>query len=209
MLVRDWMTKKLITIRPESDPMAAISLLNAGNFRHLPVIESDGRLVGIVDRADIELFLAKAGSPGYVKRNHRVDQFMQRHVIAVPPDCPLEEAALMMVEHKIGSLPVLENGKLVGIITETDIFKRFAIMLGGGSLSLRLTIQLTDKPGQLAELAGRIAQANGNIVSVVSSPAEQPGCMNFTLRVEGLSLPSLLAAIEDQPGLVVLHQANG
>ena len=209
MLVRDCMTHKLITIRPESDPMAAISLLNAGKFRHLPVIEKDGSLVGIVDRADLELFLATAGSPGYVKRNHRVDQVMTRNVITVNPECPLEEAASLMVQHKIGSLPVLENGKLVGIITETDIFKRFVAILGGGSDSLRLTIQLADKPGQLAELAGRIARVNGNIISVVSSPAEQPDRFNFTLRVQGVDLASLLAAIEDQPGLVVLHKSNG
>ena len=145
-----------------------------------------------------------AGSPGYVKRNHRVDQLMKRNVITVRSDCPLEEAATLMVQHKIGSLPVLEAGKLVGIITETDIFKRFAAILGGGSDSLRLTVQVDDKPGQLAELAGRIARVNGNIVSVVSSPAGQPGRMNFTLRVEGVDLSSLRAAVEDQPGLVIL-----
>jgi len=208
MLVRGCMTYKLITIRPESDPMAAISLLNVCEFRHLPVVESDGSLVGIVDRADLELFLATAGSPGYIKRNHRVDQFMTRDVITVHPDCPLEEAASLMVQHKIGSLPVQEDGKLVGIITETDIFKRFVAILGGGSESLRLTVQVTDKPGQLAELAGRIAQVNGNIVSMVSSPAEQPGRMNFTLRVEGVEMSGLLAAVENQPGLAVLNKAN-
>jgi acetoin utilization protein AcuB len=209
MLVRDCMTQKLITIRPESDPMVAISLLNVGKFRHLPVIESDGSVVGIVDRADLELFLAKAGSPGYIKRNHRVEQLMTRDVITVRSDCPLEEAASLMVQHKIGSLLVLEAGKLVGIVTETDIFKRFAAILGGGSESLRLTVQVADKPGQLAELANRIAQINGNIISMVSSPAEQTGRMNFTLRVEGVDLSSLLEAIKDQPELVILENANG
>jgi acetoin utilization protein AcuB len=208
MLVRDCMTHKPITIRPESDPMVAISLLTAGKFRHLPVMESDGSLVGIVDRADLELFLAKAGSPGYIKRNHRVEQLMKRNVITVRPDCPLEEAASLMVQHKIGSLPVLEAGKLVGIITETDIFKRLAAILGGGSDSLRLTVQVDNRPGQLAELAGRIAQVNGNIVSVVSFPAEQPGRMNFTLRVEGVDQSRLLASVEDLPGLTILHDTN-
>lgn len=208
MLVRDCMTRNPITIRPESDPMAAISLLNAGKFRHLPVIEKDGSLAGIVDRADLELFLAKAGSPGYIKRNHRVDQVMTREVVTVTPDCPLEDAASLMVSHKIGSLPVLEEGKVVGIITETDIFKRFAAILGGGAASLRLTVQVDDKPGQLAELAGRIARVDGNIVSVVSSPAEQAGRMNFTMRVEGLDQSSLLAAVQDLPGLAVLHNPN-
>jgi acetolactate synthase small subunit len=65
-----------------------------------------------------------------------------------------------------------------------------------------------DKPGQLADLAGRIARINGNIVSAVSSPAEQPGRMNITLRVEGVGLSNLLAAVEDQPGLVILQNAS-
>ena len=134
---------------------------------------------------------------------------MTRDVITVRSDCPLEEAASLMVQHKIGSLLVLEAGKLVGIVTETDIFKRFAAILGGGSESLRLTVQVADKPGQLAELANRIAQINGNIISMVSSPAEQTGRMNFTLRVEGVDLSSLLEAIKDQPELVILENANG
>lgn len=209
MLVRDWMTKNPYAVRPESDPVAAISLLKAGGFRHLPVLNADGELVGIVAQADLEMFLQTAGSPGVLKRSHRVEQVMQREVVSVAPDCPLEEAAALMVKHKIGSLPVLENGHLVGIITEVDIFRRLAMILGGGADSLRLTVQVANVPGQLAELAGRIAAARGNITSVVSSPAEQPDRMIFTLRVEGLSQEQLLAAVSGQEGLEILHLWQG
>ncbi len=140
MLVRDCMTSDPVTVRPESDPMAATMVLKFRGFRHLPVVDEDGRLVGILDRADLELFLSEAGSPGIMKRQHRVDQAMTREVVTVPPDCSLEEAATLMVEHKIGSLPVVEREQLVGIITETDIFKQFVAMLGGGSDSVRLTV---------------------------------------------------------------------
>jgi acetoin utilization protein AcuB len=208
MLVRNCMTRDPITVRPESDPLAAKALLKAGGFRHLPVLDANGSLVGILDRNDLELFLSKAGSPGVARRQHRIDQLMTREVVSVSPDCPLEEAASLMVKHKIGSLPVVETGKLVGIVTETDIFSWFVDVLGGGTDSLRLTVQVADVPGQLAELAGRIAGVGGNITSVVSYAGGQAGRMNFALRVTGTNREMLLAAISNQAGLDVLYAWN-
>jgi acetoin utilization protein AcuB len=186
-----------------------MALLKCGGFRHLPVVDAEGSLVGIVDRADLELFLSKADSPGVVKRQHRMDQVMTREVVRVPPDCPLEEAANLMVKNKIGSLPVVEAGRVVGIITETDIFKQFAAVLGGGSDSLRLTVQVANVPGQLAKLAGRIAQVNANISSVVAYAADQPDRINFTLRVEGVDRETVLGAVSGLAGLDVLHEWGG
>jgi acetoin utilization protein AcuB len=169
------------------------------------VISGEGSLVGIVDRDDLALFLSKAGSPGVAKRQHRIDQVMIRDVVTVPPDCPLEEAATRMVAHKIGSLPVVEAGRLVGIITETDLFQHFAAALGGGSDSLRLTVQVDDAPGQLAEVAGRIAAVQGNICSVVAYNAGQPGRINITLRVEGAERDVVLDTLSGLAGLELLH----
>ena len=205
MLVRDCMTRNPVTVRPASDPVAGMMLLRSGRFRHLPVISDEGHLVGIVDRDDLALFLSKAGSPGVTKRQHRIDQVMVRDVATVPPDCPLEEAAARMVARKVGSLPVVEAGQLVGIITETDLFQQFAAALGGGSDSLRLTVQVEDSPGQLAEVAGRIAGVQGNICSVVAYNAGQPGRINITLRVEGAEREIVLGALSDLAGLDLLH----
>jgi acetoin utilization protein AcuB len=185
--------------------MAANMVLRFREFRHLPVVDTNGRLVGIVSRADLELFLSKAGSPGIMQRQHRVDQVMTREVVTVPPDCPLEEAATLMVEHKIGSLSVVEEEQLVGIITETDMFKQFASVLGGGSDSLRLTVQIPDTPGRLAELASRIARVNGNISSMVAYAAKEPKRINITLRAEGADRGTVLAAVSGLSGLDVLH----
>jgi acetoin utilization protein AcuB len=109
-----------------------------------------------------------------------------------------------MVENKIGSLPVMDGGQLVGIITKTDIFKQFAAVLGGGTDSFRLTVQVTDAPGQLAQLSSRIAKVNGNISSLVAYPADKPGRQNLTLRVQGVDRQTVLMAISDQPELKVL-----
>lgn len=204
MFVRDCMTRNPVTVRPESDPLAARMLLQAGGFRHLPVVEPGGGLVGIVGRDALEMFLSRAESPGIVKRQHRIEQVMERQVVTVPPDCALEEAATLMVQHKIGSLPVVDAGEVVGIITETDIFKQFAAVLGGGSDSLRLTVQVADTPGQLAELASRIARVGGNICSVVAYAADRPERINITLRVNGASGETVLGAISDLPSLEVL-----
>jgi len=209
MFVRDCMTRDPITVRPESDPLAAVALLKCGDFRRLPVVDAGGNLVGIVTHNDLEVFLSRAGSPGIIKRQHRVNQVMSQEVMAVPPDCPLEEAAILMVEHKIGSLPVVEDRRVVGIITETDIFKQFAAVLGGGTGSLRLTVQVPNVPGQLAELSSRIAQVSGNISSVVAYDADQPERINITLRVEGSSRGAVLEAISGQSGLDVLHVWDG
>jgi acetoin utilization protein AcuB len=205
MFVRDYMTRDPVTVRPESDPLAAVALLKCGGFRRLPVVDAEGKLVGVVTRNDLEIFLSKAGSPGVLKRRHRVDQVMKHEVVTVALDCPLEEAASLMVGHKIGSLPVMEEGQVVGIITETDIFKQFAGVLGGGTGSLRLTVQVPHVPGQLAELASRIARVDGNISSIVAYGADRGGQINITLRVEGTRQEKVLDAISGQAGLQVLH----
>jgi acetoin utilization protein AcuB len=205
MLVRDCMTGDPITVRPESDPMAAMMVLRSGGFRHLPVLGKDGRLVGIVDRTDLRQFLSEAGSPSVMKRQHYVEQVMTREVVTVPPDCPLEEAASLMVRHKIGSLPVIDEGKLVGIITETDIFKQFVAALGGGTDTIRLSVQVDNIPGQIAALASAIARVNGNILSMVTYPAKQAGRINLTLRVEGVDCETIQQAIKGLEGIVMLY----
>lgn len=209
MFVRDCMTLNPVTVRPDSDPLAAVSLIKCGDFRRLPVVDTEGHLVGIVTHNDLEVFLSRAESPGIIKRQHHVEQVMSREVMMVSPDCPLEEAASLMVEHKIGSLPVVEGERVVGIITETDIFRQFAAILGGGTGSLRLTLQVPNVPGQLAELSSRIARVGGNISSVVAYDADRPERINITLRVEGIGRDIVLEAIADQSQLDILHVWDG
>ena len=205
MFVRDIMTRDPVTVRPESDPLAAVAILKCGDFRRLPVIDPEGNLVGIVGTNDLEVFLTKAGSPGVMKRQHRVDQVMRRSVVTVTPDCPLEEAAELMMSHKVGSLPVVEDDHLVGIVTDTDIFSQFAHVLGAGSNWLRLTVQVPNVPGQLADLTSRIAQEGGNITSVVAYDPGDPHWINLVLRVQDASREAVLYAVAGHPSMRVLH----
>jgi acetoin utilization protein AcuB len=185
-----------------------VALLKCGDFRRLPVVDEEGKLAGIVAQSDLEVFLSKAGSPGVIKRQHRVEQVMNQDVMTIDPGCPLEEAAILMVKYKIGSLPVVEDGQVVGILTETDVFKQFAAVLGGGTDRLRLTVQVPNVPGQLAELARRIAQTGGNITSVVAYGGDHPEQINLVLRIEGASQERVLASMSDQAKLDILHVWN-
>ena len=195
MRVRDRMTPNPTTIRLNSDPMAAHMLLRYSKFRRLPVVDQSGRVVGIVTDSDLNLFLATAPSPGIVKRQHRIEQVMTRPVIIVSPDYPLEEAAQLMLKHKIGGVPVVEDEHLVGIITRDDILAQLVEALGGDTSSLRITVQVPDRPGQIARVATKIAELNGNIASVISAQAGNR--LNLTMRIQGLECDTCVTAIQD------------
>jgi acetoin utilization protein AcuB len=139
MQVKDRMTPNPVTVTEDSSFEDALHLMKEKKVRRLPVVDKKGRLVGIV--ADKDLFSASP-SPAtslsvfevhYLLSKMKMKSLMTKRLITVGIDCPLEEAARIMVDHKIGSLPVLKENKLVGIITETDIFKTFVELLGGAT----------------------------------------------------------------------------
>jgi acetoin utilization protein AcuB len=183
--------------------MAAQTLLRYGKFRRLPVVDEQGELVGIITSSDLELFFSTAPSPGVLKRQFRVDQVMTSPVITVPPDYPVEEAAILMLEHTIGGLPVVEDDKVVGIISESDIFSQLVEVMGGDTGFLRVTVQVADRPGQLARLAVRMAELNCNISSVVSVRAGNR--MNLTMRLEDADRETISQAIQELDEIELIH----
>ncbi len=132
MTIRELMSGGLITVRRETPVLEARDLMVKERIRHLLVTQTGGALVGIVTDRDIRLNLpSKATSLSEI--NHlltklMVEQVMTQSVITVGPDRPAREAALLMLDHKIGALPVLDDGRLIGIITETDIVRAFVHM---------------------------------------------------------------------------------
>ena len=201
MLVRDVMTADPITIRPQGDPRAALGLCKSGRFRRLPVVDGEGRVVGIVTRGMLERFLATAPPPSIQARQHGISQVMVAPVITVSPDDPMEEAARLMVAQQIGSLPVVDQGRLVGIVTETDIFKEFVEILGGQTAALRMTVVVPDVPGSLARVVNAVAGLRGNIRSAIILPCEDPGCRAVTLWIEGLTRERLTEAVAALEGV--------
>ena len=199
MLVRDCMTANPIKVHPESDPLAALGLCKSARIRRLPVVDAEDQVIGLVTRNMLEQFLAKAPSPGVMKRQHSIEQVMVSPALSVSPDYPLEEAARLMVVHKIGSLPVIDQGKLIGIITETDIFRQFVEILGGQAKAIRLTVDIPDTPGALAKVVNVIAALNGNICSVVLTPGVEPQTRSVTLWIQAIQRDTLTNVIQALP----------
>jgi acetoin utilization protein AcuB len=128
MQVREHMSPAPITITADVDVHAALRLLQERTVRRLPVTDTSGRLLGIVTERDLLLAVSH-----YLSIPIEVETIMTRPVIATTPDTPLAEAAMLMVNHKIGGMPVVDTDQqLVGIITESDIFRAFVDMLGAG-----------------------------------------------------------------------------
>lgn len=173
MLVRDRMTADPVTISPETSFNDALRLMRERRVRRFPVLNTQRRVVGIVSEKDL---LNAAPSPATTLDRYEISTLlarlkardvMTRDVITVMPDLPLEEAARIMADNKIGGLPVVDGGhELVGIITETDIFRTMVEMLGARRRGLRLTFRVEDQRGALAQFAGEITRQGGNIITV-------------------------------------------
>lgn len=170
MYVRSRMTKDPITITRQTTIAEALDIMRNNSIRRLPEMEK-GKLVGIVTERDLmELSPSPATSLSVFEINYLLAKTKigdvipkQQNVITVAPDALLEEAALLMRDHKIGALPVCENGKLVGIITETNIFDAFIDLLGVREAGIRITILTEDKPGVLADVTEVIRDYGANI----------------------------------------------
>ncbi len=174
MFVHDYMTPNPVMVDPDMTFPEATSLMRKRKIRRLPVVDHD-QLIGIVSEEDL---LSNQPSPATTLSIHemygllerlRVRQMMSRPVFTVEGDCPVEEAARIMVDHKVGCLPVMEGDKLVGIITETDIFKVLVEVLGGQEGGSRISLLLPEKVGMLAKVVSGIAEIGGNILAVVAT----------------------------------------
>jgi acetoin utilization protein AcuB len=196
------MTQNPIIVHPDTSFEDALQLLREKKIRRLPVVDKQGSVVGIVVEKDL---LYASPSPAtslsvfevhYLLSKLQVKDVMTKRVIAVGEDCPLEEAARIMIDHKIGSLPIVRGKELVGIITETDIFRVMAEALGGRTRGLRVVMRVPNQRGVLATLAGQIAESGGNIVSLVVFLSSDAQHREITLKVQDVERDVILKAIE-------------
>ena len=210
MLVEDRMTSDPVTITTNTSLKDALELVRSKSFRHLPVLDEDGGLVGIVTEKSLVYASPTPTTTlsifevDYILSRTRVGQVIQGSVITVGPDLPIEEAARVMIDHRIGCLPVVEGEKLVGIISDTDIFRVFAEGLGGGHPSLRITIVVPEKVGSLAQVASRVAALGGNIHSLGIFWGDQPEDRVVAFRLEGVDRETAVQALEAD-GVQVVH----
>ena len=171
MLVKDVMKSPVLSVGPEMTLEEAYRLLLEKGIRHLPVVK-DGKLLGIVTDRDIRLATSHLNPKGPCPGCTQVGEVMTKEVVTAHPLDPVEEAARVMRHRKIGSLPVLEDGEIVGIVTGIDLLDALLRLTGVTEPSGRLEVRLPDRVGELARLTGFLAGRGVNIHSLLSYPEE-------------------------------------
>lgn len=201
MLVGERMSQPVISVSPETPIHDALAMFKKEHIRRAPVIQ-DGKMVGIVTETDL---LNASPSPvstlsvwemNYLLSKVTVNQVMSRQVISVAKDTPIEEAARILADNKLGGLPVLDGGNVVGIITETDLFKVFLELMGAREKGVRVTAQIAEKPGQLAQLTKAIAEAGGNFISFGQFTGPDTSSKLVTFKVAGMDMEAVKASVE-------------
>jgi len=201
MLIKDWMTRDPITINQDTSMIKAIHIMKEHRFRRLPVV-SAGRLVGMVTDRDL-----KEASPSkattldvhelyYLLAELEVKEIMTRNPVSVLENDTVERAAQMMLEHTISGLPVVDaSDKLVGIITQSDVFRAFMHITGVLQGGVQFALRLEDRPGILKEVADTLRARGGRMVSLLTTyPSPDQNLRDVYIRVKDLSPEAVEAA---------------
>ena len=209
MLVGDRMSHHPVTTGPEMPINEALLLMKERKVRRLPVLDKRGHLVGIVSEKDLLNASPSAATTlsvwelNYLISKITVADVMTKNVITVTEFTPLEEAACIMADKKIGGLPVMRDDRLIGIITETDMFKTFIEMLGAREKGLRVSLLIPEEPGILASVTGEITKLGGNIVALGTFLGEDASNRMVTIKVRDVDKDKLVKQMESM-GLTVL-----
>ncbi|NOX62596.1 MAG: CBS domain-containing protein [Chloroflexi bacterium] len=183
MLVKDIMTRKVTTVQTDATVAEVRQLLAASDFRRVPVMEGE-QLVGIVDAHRLV-------GEGPVKH------CMVRDPVTTHPDMCIEEAARVMADNKVSALPVLEDGRLVGIITQTDLFRAAVDALGARQRGVRVTLRVPETIGMLADITNAITKAGGNFISLVTFTTPDPTTELLVMKVRDLTQQDLEDILSD------------
>jgi len=209
MLVEERMSHPVITVSPKTPMQEAHKLMRDEKVRRLPVVDDRGKLVGIVSESDFlhaspsDVSSLSVWEMNYMLSKITVEKIMTSAVITTQTDTPIEVAARKMVDSKIGVLPVKKDGDLVGIITETDLFKVFLEMLGARESGVRISVLIPNAPGTLTELTKSIFDSGGNLIALGTFLGESTENREITLKVTGIDKDALEAAVKDHVERIV------
>jgi acetoin utilization protein AcuB len=198
--MREKIQKKPVTISPDASFFEARALIHEKGIRHLPVVDKNNHLVGIVTDRDIreaapsDATLLSVQELNYLLGKLKVGSIMtpKEKLITITPDTIIEEAVQLMHDHKIGCLPVLEGEKLYGIFTETDALAHFMDIFGVKVKGTRLTVALEDKPGTMLGVLEIMKKHNVNIISIITP----------SFMVEGKRIAAIRIQTEDYQNIV-------
>ena len=201
--VRDAMTREVVTLEPEASAGQALGLCRTHNIRHLPIVDR-GRLVGLVSDRDLRDVSPPRGTAdeentlGWV----RVRDIMSTDLVTIHPLDTIEHAAREIYDHKIGCLPVVADGELVGIITSSDMMRTLIELIGAHGMGSWIEVEVPNEPGTLAGVTDIIRDKRVNIASVFLGPASRATYRTIVLRLETTE-PSGIAESLTAAGYVV------
>lgn len=195
MLVKNWMVKKVVSIPKNCHIVEALSLMKKYSIRHLPVVEGK-ILLGMITEGDLRQVMIPS-----LMEEMDLDQVMIKNPVTIGPNESLEEAARLIYRYKIGGLPVVDKGKLVGILTTPDILGAFIQLMGVLEASSRLEIQLATRPKAFEEASGIIQKKGGEIISVgMMGKGTQK---THLFRLKRVPLEPIIQAMEKRGHLVI------
>ncbi len=209
MLVKDQMTPDPICGHPEMSVIEAQALMQDNNIRHLPIVDDDKTLVGLITQqlllgtvpSDVSRF-----SPfviKYIGTKLKVRSVMVKNVITIDENTAIEEAARVMADKKIGCLPVVRGDELTGIISDNDLFSIMVGLLGARRAGVRVTIQQPDRVGEVARVSKAIADAGGNLSVFVTYPTAAPDIWASVVKVTNIPRETLLEMLKKLPDISI------
>lgn len=202
MLVGERMTRPVLSVSPDTPIQEALARMRKERVSRYPVIDKKGKLVGIVSEDDLlhaspsDVTSLSVWEINYLLSKITVERVMTTEVITVSEDMPLEEAARIMADHRVGGLPVTKGQAVVGMITQTDVFKLFLEMLGARESGLRVTALVREVPGGLHHLTQAIDEAGGNIIALSTFAGESTEDREVTLKVDQINEKDLRTALQ-------------
>jgi acetoin utilization protein AcuB len=191
VIVHHWMTKDVLTIRKEASIQEALTLMKQGSIRHLPVTDTDKTLVGWITDADLRGVLIAS-----MLEELTLEDVMVRKPYTAYPDMPLDDAARLILEKRIGGLPVIEDSKLVGIITVVDILSAFITFMGMLDNSSRLDVKVSIPQTPLDEITRLIRHHDTEIISICHLPGTEGRQRVYSVRMKKCDLKPIVADLQ-------------
>ncbi|HET6445659.1 MAG TPA: CBS and ACT domain-containing protein [candidate division Zixibacteria bacterium] len=200
MLVKERMSTPVISVAPDLPIMEALSLMRREQIRRTPVMKN-GKMVGIVSEKDLldaspsDATSLSVWEISYLLSRVPVSDVMTKDVFTLEEDTPIEEAAMIMVDNKLGGLPVVRGKAVVGLITETDLFKCFLELMGARELGVRVTAIVIDEPGVLASISNAITDAGGNFISFGTFSGQDLAHREIVFKVSDIDRNDVLEVV--------------
>jgi acetoin utilization protein AcuB len=201
VVVSHWMSTDLVTISKEASIQEAMALMKQQSVRHLPVVDQKMILLGWITDADLRGVLIAS-----MLEELTLEDVMIRKPFTIHPEMALEDAARILLDKRVGGLPIVKNGTLVGVITVTDILSAFITFLGLFTESTRLDIKVSGSPNPLPEITRIVRLHGGEIISLCHLPLEEGPEYSYSIRLKKTDVKPIIADLEEHGIEVVSYQ---